>query len=135
MSTPNQAYVSNAIPFGGITVEVFRNQANPASLGNYLVESISVAQGSIVGKRPGVDGGPNGFWIVNGDREGSITLQLAIDTTPSLENGDFFSASIRRDAAGAAVSERFVLHNLTRPVGMQEYGKQTGSVIVDQHVA
>lgn len=138
MSTPNQQYVSKQVPFGGITVEVFRltdpaDNNSGASLGNYKVESISPNRSSILNKRPDVDGGKNGWWIVEGDVEGSAVLQRNIATTPSLESGDYFSASVRINSAGVAVAERFVIHNPTEEVGAS-YRKVSCSVIVDDQV-
>lgn len=129
---PSNAYTSNAVPHGGIFVEVYRDRNNPVLLGNYLVESISVTQTAVLIERKDFDGGDNGWAIVNGTIEGSITIQLATNVTPSLQNGDFFSASIRRDINGNAVAERFVIHGMARPMGTTEYAKQTGSVKVDQ---
>lgn len=135
MSTPNQQYVSKSVPFGAITVEMFR-LADPAdnnsgvSLGNYKLESLVVNGSDILNKRPDVDGGKNGWWIVGGDREGSFTAQRNIATTPSLVGGDYFSASVRVNAAGAPVVERFVIYNPSEPTDAG-YRKVTGSVIVD----
>lgn len=131
MSTPNQAYNSGAVPNGGLIVTVKRGQSAPVTLGSYKVESCNPVQGSTLNKRPDIDQGPNGWWLVNGEREGSATLQLATDDAPTLENGDFFDAAIRRDAAGDPVTERFVLHQMGIVVGAGEYRKQSGSVIVD----
>lgn len=138
MSTPNQLYVSKAVPFGAITVEVFR-RADPAdnnsgvSLGNYKLESLTVNGSDILNKRPDVDAGKNGWWIVGGDREGSAVLQRNIATTPSLLGGDYFAAAVRVDAAGAPVTERFVLYSPSEATDAS-YRKVSASVIVDDQV-
>jgi hypothetical protein len=127
-------YNSNNVPQGGLFAEFFRGQGAPASLGTYLIESITPTVSVTLNKRPGVDGGENGWWMVDGDIEGSITVQRATDVTPTLQNGDFFTAAIRVNAAGEAISERFVLHGMSQEKAMGAYSKQSGSVIVDQHV-
>jgi hypothetical protein len=142
-ATPNQKYVSKQVPFGGVTVEIFRladpnDNATGASLGNYKVESISPSRSSTLGKRPDVDGGKNGWWIVNGDVEGSAVIQRAVATTPSLLNGDYFSASVRVDNSlapngGVPIAERFVIHSPSEETGAS-YRKISCSVIVDDQV-
>lgn len=135
MSTPNQAYVSGAVPFGAITVSVYRladpdDNNSGALLGTYKAESITVAGSDILNKRPNVDAGKNGWWLVEGDREGSCVLQRNIATTPSLETGDYFEAALRVDATGTPVTERFVLYNPSEPTDAS-YRKVSCSCIVD----
>jgi len=132
MATPNQAYVSNSVPFGGITVEIFRGQANPASIGEYIVESLTPTQSVIEGIRPASDGGDNGWWLVTGMTTGECVIQLATDATPTLLPGDYFSASIRRDENGAVIAERFVIGRVGHSVATTDYRKQSCDVRVDK---
>lgn len=136
MSNPNQKYVSAGVQFGGVTVEIFRladptSNSSGASLGTYKVESLGAAPSAVVGKRPDIDGGQNGWWIVDGDIEGSAVIQRAAAATPSLENGDYFEAALRVSSAGTGVTERFVIHNPMETADAQ-YRKVSCSVIVDQ---
>lgn len=135
MATTNQNYVSKGVPFGGLFVEIFRladvdDNDSGVSLGTYLVESITPQDSAVLGKRPGTDGGKNGWWLVTGDTEGSAVIQRNIVTTPCVQNGDYFEASIRVDDAGAGVEERFVIHTPGHQVDAG-YRKQSVSVIVD----
>lgn len=135
MSQPNQAYVSKGVPYGGLYVEVFRladveDNDSGVSLGTYLLESITPQRSAVIGKRPDTDGGKNGWWMVNGDTEGSAVFQRNVETTPTLQNGDYFEAAIRVNDAGAGVSERFVIHTPAHQVDAG-YRKQNVSVIVD----
>jgi hypothetical protein len=138
MSTTNQAYVSKSVPFGAIDVQVYRladpdDNNSGALLGTYKAESIVVGSSDILNKRPDVDGGKNGWWLITGDREGSCVLQRAVAATPSLETGDYFSASIRVDAAGTPVAERFVIYNPSETTDTS-YRKVSASCIVDDQV-
>ena len=135
MATQNQQYVSKAVPFGAITVEMFRladkdDNDSGVSLGNYKAESITIGGSDILNKRPDVDGGKNGWWIVGGEREGSCVLQRNIATTPSLEAGDYFEAALRVSSAGAPVTERFVIYNPSETFDTS-YRKVSASCIVD----
>lgn len=139
MATPNQAYLSNSVPFGGFSVSILRPTdpdsptSNPTTLGTYLVESITPSYNGILGKRPAVDGGDNGWWLVNGTIEGSGTIQLPTLTSPTLKNGDYFTVtSIEADANGAAVSRKFVIHSPSTTISTSDYRKQNVSVIVDR---
>ena len=138
MATTNQAYVSKTVPFGGLFIEIFR-LADPAdnnsgiSIGSYLLESITHTISATLNKRPGTDGGKNGWWLITGDVEGAAVIQRAAAATPTLANGDYFSASIRVDANGAGVAERFVIHGVGHSVD-SSYRKQNVSVIVDDQV-
>ena len=135
MATENQVYVSKGVPFGGLFVEIFRlsdpdNNGSGVSLGTYLLESITPQDSAVLGKRPGTDGGKNGWWLVEGDVEGSAVIQRNLEATPAVQNGDYFEASIRVSSAGAGVSERFVIHTPGHQVDAG-YRKQNVSVIVD----
>ena len=120
--TPNQVYVSNSVPFGGFFINRWRNtgtQAVPAwtKISVDRVESFSPQASVKLDKRPDVDGGPNGFTMVSGDYEGSITIQAATDATPSPLPGDVFTTSvIFRDKAGAAIQQLVVLGAMTPAV-------------------
>jgi len=136
MALPNTAYVSGGVQFGGIFVNVFRladpdDNSSGVLLGRYLVETITPSDSGILGKRPGADGGRNGWWICDGDVEGSAVIQRTVATTPSLKNGDYFDAAVRVDSNGDPVAERFVIHSPGHEVGTS-YRKQNVSVIVDQ---
>jgi hypothetical protein len=129
----SEAYVSNAVPYGGIFVDIYRDKNTPVLvISQVLLESLNVTHNAVIGKRPGVDGGDNGWWSVNGTREGSLTAQVATDATPTIHNGDFFSASLRRDTNGNAVNERFVINSPNINRGINDYFKITGNVMVDQ---
>ncbi len=135
MSTANQAYVSKSVPFGGVNVQIYRladvdDNNSGALLGTYKIETVTPTQGSILNKRPDIDAGKNGWWLVNGDIEGSAVIQRNVVTTPSLQNGDYFEAAIRVDSAGAGITERFVIHNPSEEAGAS-YRKVSCSVIVD----
>lgn len=136
MSTPNQAYVSGSVPFGAFTAAVYRlsnvdDTGSGVLLGNYKVETATPNRSAILNKRPDVDGGQNGWWLVNGDVEGSAVLQRSVATTPSLLTGDYFEAALRYDSSGAAVTERFVIHSPSEEAGAS-YRKVSCSIIVDQ---
>jgi hypothetical protein len=81
-------------------------------------------------KRPHVDAGKNGWWLITGDREGSTVIQRSVATTPSLLTGDYFEAALRVDAAGAPVTERFVIYNPSETFD-PSYRKVSASCIVD----
>jgi hypothetical protein len=139
MSTTNEKYNSKGVPHSTFFAEVFRlsdpdNNASGVSLGTYLFESVTRSETSTLNKRPGIDGGKNGWWIVGGDVEGSFTCQLATSSTPTLQAGDYFNAAIRRGSDGQPVSERFVIHSVSDPREMGQYQKQSGSIIVDDQV-
>ena len=134
--TPNQVYVSNSVPFGGFFINRWRNtgtQAVPAwtKISVDRVESFSPQASVKLDKRPDVDGGPNGFTMVSGDYEGTITIQAATDATPSPLPGDVFTTSvIFRDKAGAAIQQLVVLGAMT-PAVDANYRKYSGNAIVD----
>lgn len=140
-------YNSNAVPKGGIRVQVYRAAdpeapsavgdpaTNAALLGTYIVETITPTKGVTLSKRPSEDGGRNGWWMVEGDVEGSIKVQLSITATPTLQSGDYFEdSSIFRNSAGVAVNYRFVVSGMAIDVG-SSYRSQSGSFIVDQPAA
>lgn len=135
MSTPNQAYVSGSVPFGGLTVNIYRlsdpdSNSSGVLLGAYKVESATPNITATLNKRPDIDGGKNGWWLINGDTEGSAVIQRATAATPSILTGDYFEAGIRRDASGNAVTERFVIYNPSEPQDAS-YRKVSCSIIVD----
>ncbi len=136
------AYVSNNVPFGGLSVSVSRptSGANPSGgasvLGTYLIESMTPTRGVVEGTRPGTDGGDNGWWLVNGPIEGAIVAQLAITATPTLEPGDYFeSSAIYYGADGNGVNKRFVFKEMGIAVETTGYRKQSGSFKVDAFAA
>jgi len=136
--TPNMKFNSGGVPQGGIYVDIYRpsDPQNPngggEKLGTYLLESCTPKTGGGLTKRPDIDGGPNGWFIIDGDVEGSATIQRNVAVTPTLENGDYFDAGIRISATGAVLDERFVIHQPDRPVDAG-YRKMSVSVIVDQY--
>lgn len=148
MPTPNQAYVSNQVPFGGLFIQIFRladpgdntsgvalvsGNALPAAQANkYRLESITPTQNTVGGDRPDIDGGDNGWWLVKGTTSGNGVIQLPLDASPTLDVGDYFDAAIRRDAAGAPVTERFVIMDVGASVATTDYRKQNVGVKVDK---
>ena len=137
MGLPNAKYNSGGVPHGGIFVDIFRptDAENPnaggAKLGTYRLESLTPKRGHTLTKRPDVDGGPNGWYIVDGDIEGSAVIQRNVAATPTVENGDYFDAGVRIDASGATINERFAITGPDRPVEAA-YRKMSVGVIVDQ---
>jgi hypothetical protein len=135
--TPNEKYNSGGVPHGGIFVDIYRpnDPENPnnggTKLGTYRLEALTPKTGGNLTKRPDIDMGPNGWFIVDGDVEGNATIQRNVKTTPTLENGDYFDAGVRIDAVGATVNERFVIHQPDRPVE-SGYRKFSVGVIVDK---
>lgn len=133
------AYNSGGVPYGGLTVTCKRPTVDSngvptggsSTLGTYLVESCGPTTAAVLNKRPGVDGGKNGWWMVDGDTEGAVEIQLATTETPHLQNGDYFDADIRVDANGDPVTERFVMHDMSPAIATTQYRKQSGQVIVD----
>jgi hypothetical protein len=128
MPTPNQAYVSNQVPFGGFFIKVYRNQSSPTQLGSadYILETASPTDEVVEGDRPGTDGGDNGFWLVNGKTEGPAVIQLASASTPTLKNGDFFKCSLfSTDSAGAGEARYFVIKSTSPTIGTNDYRKQS----------
>jgi hypothetical protein len=129
------AYNSKSVPGGGFIVQIYRDQNNPMLLGTYIVETVNPTASDVMVKRPNELGGRNGFRIAEGDREGSVTIQLALATTPTTKSGDFFTLSTRVDTNGVPINERFVLHNVGEIYEMNGYARQNASVIVDADVA
>lgn len=138
MGSPNISYNSGNVPHGGIYVDCYRptDPENPnngsTKLGVYRVESINPKPGATLTKRPDIDGGKGGWFIIDGDVEGNVVIQRNVSTTPTLLNGDYFDAALGVDAAGALVPERFVVHGPDRPADAG-YRKMSMSVIVDQY--
>jgi hypothetical protein len=132
MALPNQAYIANGVPYGGLLVEIFRNQDNPQSLGTYKCESFTPTENGIVLDRPDIDGGDNGFAVTKGAITGSALIQLATDATPTLEIGDYFSVSVKRDINGNGVNQRAVITSVGHAAEMQSYRKQSCNVRVDK---
>lgn len=128
-------YNSKSVPGGGFIAAIYRDQNNPVLLGNYIVETINPTEADVLVKRPNELGGRNGFRLAEGDREGSVTIQIATATTPTLKGGDYFTLSVRTDVNGVAINERFVLHNVGEVREMNGYARQTASVIVDADAA
>jgi len=145
MSNPNQAYVSSGVVIGGFSTTLYRPTdatlptgpaTNSTSLGTYLVESLTPNYNGILINRPAVDGGDNGFVLINGIIEGSARIQIATGTTPSPRNGDFFvvaDASIDAVSNGAAVSRQFVLHSVQPEISTNSYRVISCSVRVDKN--
>jgi len=138
MSTPNQNYVSKSVQFGTITASVYRladvdDNNSGALLGTYKLESLTLSGSDILNKRPDIDGGKNGWWIITGDREGSAVLQRNVATTPSLLAGDYFEAALRVNSAGATVTERFVIYSPSESFD-NSYRKVSCSIVVDDQV-
>src|SRR6185312_671402 len=135
---PNSKYNSGNVPHGGIYVDCYRpnDPENPnaggTKLGTYRVESISPKPGAILTKRPDIDGGKGGWFIIDGDTEGNAVIQRNVATTPTLDNGDYFDAALGVDAVGAPIAERFVIHGPDRPADAG-YRKMSLSIIVDQN--
>jgi hypothetical protein len=138
MGSPNVKYNSGAVPHGGIFIDCYRpiDPENPNGggvlLGTYRLESISPKPGATLTKRPDIDGGKNGWFIIDQDTEGNALIQRNVATTPTLANGDYFDAGLGVDAAGAVVNERFVVHGPDRPAD-SGYRKMSLSVIVDTY--
>lgn len=136
--SPNMKFNSGAVPQGSIFVDIYRptdpQQPNTggAKLGTYRLESLSPKTGGTLHKRPDIDGGQNGWWIIDGDVEGSAVIQRNVAATPTLENGDYFDAFARIGSDGTPVAERFVIHVPDRPLDVN-YRKISVSVIVDQN--
>jgi hypothetical protein len=137
------AYQSNAVPSGGLLIEVYRFDtppgSNPAKLGDYNLESLSPTVESIEVNRPNIYGGEtsaadgSGWAISEGPTKGSAVIQLASTASPTLAVGDYFAASIRVDKNGQAISERFVITSVGHSVAMTDYRKQSVNVRVDKH--
>lgn len=148
MSLPNQAYVSNQVPYGGLFIQIFRlsdptdinsgvalasgNTLPAAEANKYRLESLTPTINVVEGNRPDIDGGDNGWWLVTGSISGSGVIQLPLDASPTLLPGDYFTAAIRRDAAGAAITERFVIGQVGATVATTDYRKQNVNVRVDK---
>lgn len=133
MTTPNQAYVSNSVEFGGLLVTLYRylsgQSVAPTSMGVYILESANPATEAVTGDRPGVDGGDNGFWIVNGKTEGAATLQVATSATPTPINGDIFRVNqFYVDENGTGVDSYYVVENPQPTVSTTEYRKVTCTI-------
>lgn len=138
MSTTNQNYVSKSVPFGSLSVDVYRlsdpdDNNSGVLLGTYKLESLTLSGSDILNKRPDVDGGKNGWWLVTGDREGSCVAQRNVATSPSLLTGDYFSVSVRVNSAGTPVAERIVIYNPSEAFD-SSYRKVSCSCIVDDQV-
>jgi hypothetical protein len=130
--TPNEVFNSNAVPHGGLYVNVYRDQTNPVLLGVYLMEMSTPTENGVVGDRPDTDGGDNGWWLVNGKAEGPATFQIAAGATPTLKNGDMFATSKFSTAANGTGEKRyFAIISPAHDVGMQ-YRKQSCTVRQDK---
>jgi|SRR6185312_14499587 len=135
---PNSKYNSGNVPHGGLYVDVYRpidpEKPNDGAtkLGTYRIESISPKPGATLTKRPDIDGGKGGWFIIDQDTEGNVVMQRNVATTPTLQNGDYFDAGLGIDATNAVINERFVIHGPDRPADAG-YRKMSLSVIVDQY--
>src|ERR1700759_1601717 len=104
--TPNERYNSRNVPHSSIFVDIFRptDPANPnngsTKLGTYRVENCGPKESATLTRRPDIDGGKNGWFLVAGDTEGSATIQRNVQTTPTVQTGDYFDAALRIDATG-----------------------------------
>ncbi len=150
MAVLNAVYVSAGVPFGGLTgVTIYRPTAPltpgtaPTTLAtNYVIESVTPTNNTIMGKRPAADGGDNGWWMVAGTIEGSAVMQIPSGTSPTPVGGEFFvvttdvnGQNVEVDSAGAQVSRRFVIHSPAESVSTTEYRKISCSVIVDKFLS
>lgn len=135
--TPNIKFNSGGIPHGGLYVDIYRpnDPENPnnggTKLGTYLVESCSPKRGGGLTKRPDIDAGPNGFFIVGQDEEGSAVIQRNVAATPTVDNGDYFDAYLSVDQNGAQVAARYVIQSPDHTADAS-YRKMSCSVIVDK---
>lgn len=138
MSTPNQAYNSNQVPFGGFSVNMYYFPAQdyttaPTLVGEYIMESGSPADTAVTGDRPDVDAGDNGWWLVNGKTEGPGTFQIATTATPTLKNGFLFvTTQFSTDTAGAGERRYFVVQNPSPVVSTTDYRKQNVTLREDK---
>lgn len=134
-NTPNTKAISGGVPFGGQFVDIFRltnagDNTSGVKLGRYLIESVTPSVTAALHKRPNIDGGKNGWYIVEGDTEGSATIQRNTGATPSIGNGDYFDAAVRVGADGNPVPERFFIYQPNPNIDMN-YRKVSVNVIVD----
>src|SRR5579859_4196398 len=93
-----QAYLSNAVPYGALTPPVVikrgATRAAATTVNNVLVEDCTLNREVKKGERPDEIGGDNGWWMVNGIVTGSAVIQMSITptTAPNAwpQNGDWF---------------------------------------------
>src|SRR6516225_909731 len=137
-ATLNERYNSGPVPHGGMHVDIYRptDPSNPNGgankLGTYKLESASPKIDAELVKRPDVDSGQNGWFIVDKDAEGSAVIQRNIVATPTVQNGDYFDAYLFVDTAGNAVGKRCVIHSPDASID-SGYRKISCSIIVDQN--
>jgi hypothetical protein len=133
--TPNQVFVANSVPSGGFFADFYRFATGGASatkLGTYRVMSFSPSREATVTDRPDIDGGDNGWTMIAGKIEGSITVQLATDASPTLQAGDAFTTSvIFRDPSGTALPIMCVLGSMSTNIDTSARA-QTGTARVNK---
>lgn len=119
--TPNQAFVAGSVPSGGFFASIWRPTvaADNSVTWSQLIAAIRVMSFSpnkeaLTVDRPDIDGGDNGWTMTAAKIEGSITLQLPNDATPTLQPGDaFVTRVIFRDSTGTPVPQMFVLGSMS----------------------
>lgn len=114
MSNPLPAYNDDNVPFASIPpTDIKRGPTGSATtiVTAAIFESPSFMTPSNRIHRPNSIGGPNGNVLVNTQETASGTVQLALATTETIKNGDWFS--FVRDGKGGATAETWVFETVS----------------------
>lgn len=140
--TPNQVFVANSVPSGGFFANFYRPSVDGAGVvtfgdpfGTYRVLSFSPNREAAVTDRPDIDGGDNGWTMVAGKIEGSITVQLPTDGVRNLKPGDVFATSVVfRSATNTPVKQMVVLSSMSTNMDTSARA-QSGTARVNKQAA
>src|SRR5258708_7543155 len=110
-----QAYVSNAVPYGSLTPPIVikrgATRATATNVGNFLIENCTLNREVKKGERPDESGGDNGWWMVGGVVTGSCVIQMPTSAQLRPQNGDWFEYTFNSDIG----VERMVIGPIGEP--------------------
>lgn len=141
MENPPSVYNSNQIPFGGLNVTVYSNSVAAATgvntgtlVGVYACTDANPTPEAVIIDRTNISGGDGGWVMVNGKIQGSATIQLATNATPSLQNGWYFDAAffVSNATPPADITKRWVISNPGPVIAANGARQQTCTIICDQ---
>ena len=126
-----QAYVSNAVPYGSLTPPIIIKRgattATATNVGNFLVENCTLNREVKKGLRPDEIDGDNGWWMVNGVVTGSCVIQMPVAGQNRPRNGDWFEYTFNSDIG----VERMVIGPVSEPYENNGYWKSNATLTRD----